>query len=274
MRDITTENRPKQLTLPDYFFEGLSELLLEIGIDGYDFINEFTRHYVLCAAKNTKKKTDIYNATGFSEYTAKKYLNDADHKTYPKRKQYYRSLINRIKELCERSKDGCIPIYGAHRSYISAYDDTNSATNVTTAASMLNKLIKAGFVEKIDEKNIRFVTSLQTKGFNNQEDFIRVLSDLVSRASSTLLHNLLAKNSDDTLFQMTYFSNAVHPDNHQELSNWLREEQRNDFRKYQKKIDSFEEKEFIRKWVQSLNQEIGVTSLIFNTQSRKNHEDT
>ena len=46
------------------------------------------------------------------------------------------------------------------------------------------------------------------------------------------------------------------------------------FENIKKKIDSFEEKEFIRKWVQSLNQEIGVTSLIFNTQLRKNHEDT
>ena len=274
MFDLHTDINHRNLKLPKQFFEGLCELFLELGIDGHEFSNDFNRYYVQHAAKTFKRKADVYNATGFSEYTAKKYLDNSQYNANPKRKQYYRSLINDLKEMCERSKDGTIPIHGTHKSYVAAFNDANATNNTITAPSMLKKLIKAGIVEKVDDKNIKFVTSLQTKGFNTQEDILRLLADLVSRASGTLLHNLLTKNSEETLFQMAYFSNVVHPDNKKKLSNELREEQRKDYRKYQKMIDSYEEKGFMRKWVQSLNEEIGVTSLIFKTQTRKNHENT
>ena len=274
MLDLQTDNIRINSKLPEPFFEGLCDLFLELGIDGHEFINDFTQHYVQRAAKTMETRADVYNSTGFSEYKAKKHLDDSDHKTYPKRKQYYLILINSIKELCERSKDGCIPIYGTHKSYVAAFNDANATDNTVTAPSMLRKLVKAGIVKKVDEKNIKFITSLQTKGLNNKEGTIKVLANLINRASDTLLHNLLTANSDDTLFQMAYFSNAVHPDNKKKLSDELRDEQRKDYRKYQKMIDSYEEKGLSRKRVVSLDQEIGVTSLIFKTQKRKNHENT
>ena len=268
MLDLQIDNISINSKLPKQFFEGLSELFLELGIDGHEFINDFTRHYVKCASKKSEKKADIYNSTGFSDYTAKKYLGDSDHKSYPKRKQYYRSLINNIKDLCEKSKDGCIPIHGKHKSYVSEFNDANAANNTITAPSMLNKLIKAGFVQKVGNKKIKFITSLPTIGLNNKDDILKLLANLINRASSTLLHNLLTDKSEDTLFQMTYYSNAVHPDNKRELSDKLRVEQRKDYRKYQKIIDNYEEKGLLCKWVESLNQEIGITSLIFKTQMR------
>jgi len=268
MLNLQIDNISINSKLPKQFFEGLSELLLELGIDGYEFINDFTRHYVKCASKKSKKKADIYNSTGFSDYTAKKHLGDSKYKSYPKRKQYYLTLINNIKELCQKSKDGCIPIHGNHKSYVAAYNDANAANNTITAPSVLKKLIKAGIVKKVDNKNIKFITSLQTRGLNSREDTLKYFADLINRVSETILHNLLAKNNEGTLFQMTYFSNAVHPDNRKELSDKLREEKRKDYRKYQKIIDSYEEKGSLRKWVESLNQEIGITSLIFKTQMR------
>ena len=265
MLDLQTDNIRINSKLPKQFFEGLCDLFLELGIDGHEFINDFTQHYVQRAAKILETRADVYNSTGFSEYKAKKHLDNSNHKSYPKRKQYYLILINSIKELCERSKDGYIPIYGTHKSYVAAFNDANTADNTVTAPSMLRKLEKAGIVEKIDEKNIRFITSLQTNGLNNKEDTLKFFANLVNRISGTVLHNLLAENNEDTLFQMAYFSNAIHPDNKRKLSDELREEQRKDYRKYQKIIDSYEEKGFLRKWVASLDQEIGVTSLIFKT---------
>jgi hypothetical protein len=249
-------------------------LFLELGIDGHEFSNDFNRFYVQHAAKKFKRKADVYNATGFTEYTAKKYLDNSAYNLNPKRKQYYRSLINDIKQMCERSKDGTIPIHGKYKSYVAAFNEANATNNTITAPSMLKKLIKAGFVEKVDDKNIKFVTSLQTIGLNNRYDTLKLFANLINRISGTVLHNLLAENSEETLFQMSYFSNAIHPDNKRKLSDKLRKEQRKDYRKYQKIIDSYEEKGFMRKWVESLNQEIGVTSLIFKTQTRKDHENT
>ena len=274
MFDLQTDNIRINSKLPEQFFEGLCDLFLELGIDGHEFINDFTQHYVQRAAKTMETRADVYNSTGFSEYKAKKHLDDSEYKTYPKRKQYYFTLINKLRELCEHSKDNCIPIHGTHKSFVAAFNDANTADNTITAPSMLRKLAKAGLVEIIDNKKIKFLTSLPKSGLNSREDILRLLSDLVNRISSTLLHNLSVTNNKDTLFQMAYFSNAVHPDNNKKLSDELREEQRKDYRKYQKMIDSYEEKGLSRKRVQSLNQEIGVTSLIFKTQKRKNHENT
>ncbi len=272
MIDLNIDNIHNNSKLNDRFFEGLCDLFLELGIDGHQFINEFTKHYVKRAAEASETNSDIYNSTGFSPYTAKKHLRKSENIDYPKRKQYYYILINRIKELCEHSKDGCIPINGTHQSYVSAFNDANTADNTITARSMLRKLVKAGLVEQIENKKIKFLNSLPQSGLNKKEDIIRQLSDLVNRISATFLHNFLAKNNDETLFQMSYFSNAVHPDNIKKLIDKLRNEQRKDFKKYQKIIDSFEEKGLNRILVESLNLEIGVTSFTFNTQLRKNHE--
>jgi hypothetical protein len=254
--------------LPRQFFIGLSELFLELGIDGHQFVQDFTRHHLQTAAQSSTRLTDIYNRTGFSEYTSKKFLNNSDTKYYPKRKQYYRSLINEIKELCQKSKDDSIPIYGKHHSYVAAFNYANATDNSITAPSVLQKLIKAGIVEKLKNKRIRFITSLPTTGLNNTDDITKLLAVMINRISSTLLHNLITDNSEDTLFQMTYYSNAIHPDNRKTLTDRLREEQRKDFLKYQKIIDAYEEQGLQRKQVESLDQEVGVTSLIFNNQTR------
>lgn len=268
MIKLLPTNTPENTRLPKNFFEGLSELFLELGIDGHDFIDDFVRNYLKCASETHKSKTDIYSSTGFSEYMVKKHLGHSKHKSYPKRKQYYQSLISEIKELCKKSKDGNIPIYGQFKSYNSAFSKSNATDNTITALSTLKKLIKAGFVEKVDDKNIKLITTLQTKGLNNKEDTLKLFANLINRISGTVLHNLLAEDNEESLFQMSYFSKAVHPDNKQELTDELRNQQRKDFRKYQKIIDSYEEKGLNRNRVESLNQEIGLTSLIFKTETR------
>lgn len=272
MLDKLTQDAEKNSKLNEEFFEGLCDLFLELGIDGHEFINDFTKHYVQRTEKVVKTKSDVYSATGFSEYTAKKYLEKSQSNDSPRRKQFYYLLISRLKELCTASKDSTIPIHGKHGSYVSVFNEVNTTDKSVTAPSMLKKLIKAGFVEKVDKKRIKFLNSLQKSGLVAKEDIIRLLSDLVNRFSNTLLHNFLAKSNNETLFQMSYFSNAVHPSNFKKLTDLLRKEQRKDFQKYQKIIDSFEEKGLMRILVESLNQEIGLTAFTFNTQLRKNHE--
>ncbi|MCF6318086.1 MAG: hypothetical protein L3J83_02240 [Proteobacteria bacterium] len=268
MIDLLADKNFTSSKLPENFFHGLSELFLELGIDGHEFIEDFTRCYLLCASGVYDKSTDVYSATGFSEYMAKKHLKDSAQVSYPKRKQYYRSLINEIKDLCLQSTDGTIPIYGQFSSFNSAFSKSNATDNTVTALSTLKKLIKAGLVEKVDNKRIKFITSLPTSGLNNKDDTLKLFANLIYRITGTVLHNLLAKNDEETLFQMSYFSKAVHPDNKRKLTDELRKEQRKDFRKYQKIIDSYEEKGFMRKRMEGQNEEIGLTSLIFNTQMR------
>lgn len=267
MNNLFTHTQFINTKLPENFFLGLTELFLELGIDGHDFIDDFTRYYLLQASNAFDKRTDIYNSTGFSEYTAKKYLTNSQYASHPKRRKHYRSLIIEIKELCEKSKDGSIPIYGKSSSYNAAFAKSNATDNTITASSTLKKLIKAGCVTKIDNENIKFITTLQTNGSNSKKDTLRLLANLVNRVSGTFLHNLLAKNNDNTLFQMSYFSKTVHPDNKKKLTDELREEQRKDFRKYQKIIDSYEEKGYKQKQMEYLNEEVGVTSLIFRTKN-------
>ncbi len=105
---------------------------------------------------------------------------------------------------------------------------------------------------------------MPSAGLNEKEDVIKIFSNFINRTSKTFRHNFITKNNDDTLFQMSYISHAVHPDNHNKLLNWLRNELRRDFLKYQRKIDSMEEQGYMRKMVEGLNLEIGLTALTFN----------
>ena len=269
MLHFQAENKRSKDTirLPENFYQGLSALLLELGIDGHDFIEDFTKHYLQTAADKYSKSTDIYNATGFSEYTAKKHL---EHKTTtnPVRKLYYYNLITTIKDLCEQSEDGCIPIYGKFNSFNATFSKCHATDNTITAPSMLKKLIKAGYIERVEPKKIKFISTLPKLGQNGKNEIIKLLSNLIYRASSTLLHNLLAKENKDTLFQMSYFSKLIHPDNFKKLSDELRTEQRKDYCKYQKIIDGYEEQGSACKLVESLNNEIGISSFIFNNSTQ------
>ncbi len=165
------KNRSQQISLPDYFFESLAELLLELGMDDQQFMDEFARHYVMTAAKHYELK----NA---------------------------QSLINRIKQLCEQSEDGNIPVHGEKNSYMAAFNETNPATVVSAAASTLDKLEKAGLVEKVDNDKIRLITSLSTKELNSADDKSTLLSNLFSQAPSTAFDNLSLEDIEEVLFQM------------------------------------------------------------------------
>lgn len=200
MHNTNNKNRPQLLSLPDYFFESLTELLLELGMDVHQFIDEFTNHYTMTAAKHYEQKSDIYKANGLSEFTVKKSLNDNDYKTAYK--SHYQSLINRIKQLCEQSEDGCILVHGEKNSYMAAFNETNSATVVSAAASTLDKLVKAGVVEKVDNEKIRFISSLNTKELNSPDNIIVLLSNLVSQAPLTPFDNLSLEEIEEALFQM------------------------------------------------------------------------
>ncbi|MCF6318199.1 MAG: hypothetical protein L3J83_02805 [Proteobacteria bacterium] len=250
--------------LPTKFYQGLSALLHDLGIDGNDVVEDFISHYVKHAYEKTKTKSSVYLSTGFSRHIVKKYLNQANvnHKQ-KKRNLYYDLLINELKKLSTKHENGLIPIYGKFGSYTAAFDNTKPLDNIITSKSMLDNIITMGLVDKIDS-NIRFLTSLQTKSLLDADSIINMLADLMNRISKTIQHNIKAKSTDETLFQMTYLSNSISPTNRRKLTDGLRELARRHFREYQQLIDSYEEKDYSQSEIEDLNNEIGISTFIFN----------
>jgi len=250
--------------LPPKFYRGLGSLLHELGIDGNDVVEDFIAQYVNYAYQQSKTKSSVYLSTGFSRHIVKKYLNkNGVVEKQKKRSLYYNLLLGELKKLSQQYPDGLIPIYGKFGSYTSAFNHTKSPDNIITAKSMLDNLITAGIVEKV-EKKIRFLTSLQTKSLLNPNSIINTLADLMYRVSKTIQHNINAPSTDETMFQMSYFSNSISKKNRRKLTDELRELARRHFREYQALIDGHEETDISKQEVVDLNNEIGISAFIFN----------
>jgi len=250
--------------LPPKFYRGLGSLLHELGMDGNDVVEDFISQYVNHAYQQSKTKSSVYLSTGFSRHIVKKYLNkNGIVKRQKKRSLYYDLLSGELKNLSQKHPDGLIPIHGKFGSYTAAFDHTKSSDNIITAKSMLDNLITAGIVEKVG-KNIRFLTSLQTKSLLDIDSVINTLADLMYRISKTIQHNINASSNNETLFQMSYLSNSISKKNRRKLTDELRELARKHFREYQALIDSYEETDISKQEVVDLNNEIGISTFIFN----------
>jgi hypothetical protein len=269
MTNIYYTKHYKTHKIPRKFYAGLCELLHKLGIDGNDVVEDFINEYVNYSYKKTKTKAAVYLSTGFSRYIVQKYLNTNKH--YIKRKKkntYYLLLLDELKILSDKFPDGLIPIYGKFGSYTSAFNNTKSSENIITSKSMLENLINAGIIEK-KGSNVRFLTTLPTKALLNSDSVINTLSDLMHRMCKTIYHNINSDSNDDTLFQMSYSSVSIIPEKRNELTDKLRELARKHYREYQKLIDSYEEKETSRKKVEYSNNEIGISTFIFNNDNEE-----
>ncbi len=250
--------------LPTKFYQGLSGLLHDLGIDGNDVVEGFISHYVNHAYEKTKTKSSVYLSTGFSRHVVKKYLDQVNlHNKQNKRSLYYDLLIGELKKLSGKYENGLIPIYGKFGSYTAAFNNTKPLDNIITSKSMLDNIITMGLVKKVDS-SIRFLTSLPTKSLLTPDSVVNILAHFMNRISQTIQHNYKAKSTDETLYQMSYLSNSISPINRRKLTDELRELAREHFREYQQLIDSYEEKDYSQSEVEDLNNEIGISTFIFN----------
>lgn len=250
--------------LPKKFYQGLTALLHDLGIDGNNIVDDFIAQYIHYAHQKTSTKSSVYLSTGFSRHIVKKYLDANNlYKKHKKRSFYYGLLLAELQKLSSQYHDGLIPIYGEFGSFTATFDNTKQPGNIITSKSMLNQLITIGVVEKVENK-IRFLTSLQSRGLFTADAIIDLLASLMHQLSQTLLHNFNAKSADDTLYQMSYLSNSIRPDKRQELTDKLRELARQHFREYQQLIDSYEETDISIQEIENLNNELGISTFIFN----------
>ncbi len=250
--------------LPTKFYSGLSALLQDLGIDGNDVVEDFISSYVNHAYKKSQTKSSVYLSTGFSRHVVKKCLEESKVKpTSSKLSLHYDLLVRELVKLSKKHENGLIPIYGKFGSYTSAYNQTKPPDNIITSKSMLEALINSGIVSK-KKKNIYLHSSLPTKSNNTKLYLINIISNLMFRLSKTIQYNLNAKTTDESLFQMTYLSNSIKPSKRKELTDGLRELARQHFEEYQALIDSYEDTELSNQAIENLNNEIGISSFIFN----------
>ncbi|MCF6301048.1 MAG: hypothetical protein L3J52_08020 [Proteobacteria bacterium] len=247
----------------------MAKLLHNLGLDGNDVMDDFIYHYVNHAYQESKTKASVYLSTGFSRRIVDKYLNkNACYEKQKKRSLYFELLLNELKSLSEKYPDGWIPIRGTFGSYNSAFENTKPPDNIITAKAMLDNLVKAGMVE-LKDKKIRFLTSLQSKALNDVFHTIEALSNLMHRLCQTIQHNIDAETTEDTLYQMTYKSDTVLPEHRQKLTDELRILARKHSRKYQELIDSYKQTDLTKKEVEDLNNEIGISTFIFNNDNEE-----
>jgi len=255
--------------IPRKFYNGLLKLFYKLGIDGNDFIDDFIHNYLSYAYKQSQKRTDIYLATGFGRRYLEKYLKEIKSIPKPTKKTNHKTLIGELMDLAEKYRNGIIPIYGKIGSFNSLFNKIKLPSKDITARSLLEKLIRVGVIEKIDNKHIHFITSLPPLGFNEPDDIIRILSNNMNRLCHTLLRNMNVEKNDDGVIQISIWSNSIDPKNHKGCTDSLREEVRKCMKNCEQILIGFEEKGLSKKTAEANNIEIGLSVFIF-----KNPNDT
>jgi hypothetical protein len=254
--------------LPTKFYSGLSGLLQDLGIDGNDVVDDFIINYVNHANKKSQTKSSVYLSTGFSRHVVKKCLEKQLTKKTEKRNTHYLLLLGELKRLSKQYENGLIPTHGKFGSYTSAFNQTKPSDNIITAKSMLDNLIDLGIIEK-EQNHVKFISTLPTKYMTDENLILNILSNLMFRLSKTIQHNLKITSLDEKLYQMTYYSNSIIPSKRKELTDGLRELARKHFYEYQALIDSYEDTELSNQGIEDLNNEIGISSFIFNNKNEE-----
>ncbi|HPI96546.1 MAG TPA: hypothetical protein PK055_11530 [Gammaproteobacteria bacterium] len=266
MENIFTSQEFEKSKLPTNFYKSLSSLLFDLGIDGNDVVEDFISHYISHAYEQTKTKSSVYLTTGFSRHIVKKYLEEKEtHSKSNSKFMHQTVLLAELHKLSKKYDDGLIPIYGKFGSYTSTFNRVKPQDNIITSKTVLDILISSGKVKKKGEY-IQFISSLGRKGLRDKASIINTLAISMARMSNTIQHNYHAKTNEETLFQASYFSTLIKPENRRKLTDKLRELTRKHFREYQALIDSYEETDLTPKEVEDLNNEIGISTFIFDNE--------
>lgn len=268
MENIFTSQEFEKSKLPTNFYKSLSSLLFDLGIDGNDVVEDFISHYISHAYEQTKTKSSVYLTTGFSRHIVKKYLEEKEtHSKSNSKFMYQTLLLAELHKLSEKYTDGLIPIHGKFGSYTSTFNRVKPQDNIITAKTMLDNLIAS---EQVIKKGnyIQFLSNLGYKGLRDKNSVINILAATMARLANTIQHNFHVNENEETLFQATYLSTYIKPDKRQELTDELRNLARKHFLEYQKLIDSYEEMDLTPQEVENLNNEIGISTFIFNNDKK------
>ncbi|WP_395377961.1 hypothetical protein [Marinicella sp. W31] len=256
--------------LRERFYLAITEFFYDLEIGGQDTVNQFIFHYINEVFKKTNSKGSTSYETGFSRHIINKFLNDYSGKPSSEN-NYYKSMIIELDKLAKKNKNAMIPIKGKYGSFNWLfYNVVPNTNNDLGAQALLQSLEKRGFLKKIDDESIQFITTMPTEIDNTPDEVIFIFCQLVDRVTGTLRHNLKATNRDETRYQTSFRSNKIHPNNHKACTDKIRERLRKCFADCIDIVESFEETEdFFVKQVEHLNQEVGFTMFIFNNEIRE-----
>lgn len=250
--------------IPKRFYDGLSPLFHKLGINGNDVIDDFIYSYIDYAHKHlSQKRTDIYTSTGFGRKFVNNYFNKIKLKSNPQIAENHKTLIGALQVLFDKSQTGVIKIRGKENSFNSAFNLVRLPYNNISAQAMLNKFIRVGILEKIDDQYIKLLSTLPKAGLNDPDDAIRVLVDTMNRLCRTILHNISIKKQGNSLVQRSYWSNAINPKDYQYCIDELSEETRKYLKNCSIIIDKFEKKGLSKEEAETKNTELGVSAFIF-----------
>lgn len=265
--DFNLTDIPATVQIPKEIALGLSRMLYEFGVDGDDAVNMLIKYYILLSRDNSDTLASICTNTGFSQHIVKKFLQDSELKPSKKKKMYYRSLVQGLKDLSERLNGEAFTIRGKYNSFLSVYNNCSEGainTKEISPTAVCERLIKIGILESVGKK-VRFLSTKQRVGCANMHTALKEFADTINRMAYTICHNIKQNNNEDTLFQSTYFTTLINPDNHSIVNNLLRVKLRECFSECVKIIDDWEEVEpFAKKLAQSQSKEIGVSFFAFN----------
>jgi len=250
--------------IPSKFHDALFILFYKLGIDGNEFIDDFIHGYIGYAYSQSRKHNDIHLSTGFGRRYIQNYINNIKSRTNPLKKISHKTLIKRLMEVAETSSGGIITIRGKENSFNAVFSSIDAYSKDITARSMIDKLIRVGVLEAVDKNHIRFVTSLLSTGLNDPDDIIRHLADNLNRLCHTLLYNMDVESNDDSLTQLTIWSDRINPEKQGLCIDALREETRNYLKNCERILLSYEQKGLDKKEVEALGIELGISTFIFN----------
>lgn len=250
--------------IPPKFYDGLCRLFYQLGINGNDVIDDFIYAYIDYAHQQSHKRTDIYSATGFGRKFVNNYFNKITFKSNPQVAQNHQTLIGALQMLFAQSENGLIKIRGKTNSFNSAFNLVRSPNNNISAQAMLNKFIRVGILEQVDETQIKMISTLPETGLNDADDIIRLLTDNMNRLCHTLLHNLNINDNKDTLVQSSYWSNNIALEFHKDCTDELREQTRKYLKNCSRIIDQYEHKGPVKNDVETQTIELGVSAFVFN----------
>ncbi len=255
----------KSQKLTEDFYLAVSELFYELNINGKEFIDHFIVNFINYVERQTERKSDLIISTGFSSYQIDKYLNKNIRMESDSINSFYSELVLKIKDACENSPDGSIPLKG-HKSYSKIFYSFETPMRMVSSQSMLDSLIKKGILKKNENKTISFVQSLPSHRDNTKEHVIMVFNNAVKRLTRTLISNFKESDKEQQLTQTTYFSKHIPLSRFKSTNAELKKLSRRYIEACQEVIDRNEvETEFEKRQIEKLGLELGVSTFIFNT---------
>lgn len=250
--------------IPPKFYDGLCRLFYQLGINGNDVIDDFIYAYIDYAHQQSHKRTDIYSATGFGRKFVNNYFNKITFKSNPQVAQNHQTLIGALQMLFAQSENGLIKIRGKTNSFNSAFNLVRSPNNNISAQAMLNKFIRVGILEQVDDNYIKLISVFIKGGLNDPDDAIRVLTDTMNRLCRTILHNINIQHRCEALVQRSYWSDDIDPNQYQSCIDQLNEETRTYLQNCSRIIDRYEYKGPVNNKAETQTRELGVSAFVFN----------